>query len=295
MTGFARVNGQCVLGGETIDWLWEAKSVNGKGLEIKSRMPLGYDDLGLVLKNEAAKYLVRGNVSFNLEINRANNHKKAVVDEAFLTELTQKAIELADKFKGKITASSAAELLSLKGVVEIEENALDEEEQKILTQKMIEDFDKLCENLKKDRKSEGKKIASALADLLDKIEELVKLIEAKTESLPEKLRQKLKEQLDKFAKDVEVDEDKIAQELVLLVTRADIREEIDRLKAHINAARELLGKEEAVGRRLDFLCQELNREANTTCSKSVDIEITNWAMELKVLIEQFREQVQNIE
>lgn len=295
MTGFARVNGQCVLENETVDWLWEAKSVNGKGLEIKSRMPLGYDDLGLILKNEAAKYLVRGNICFNLEVNRTDNHKKAVVDEVFLAELTQKAIELTDKFKGKLVAPNAAELLGLKGVVEIEENTLGEEEQKILTEKMIADFDKLCANLKEDRKSEGKKIASALLDLLNKIEELVKLIENKADSLPEKLKQKLKEQLDKYAKEVSVDEDKIAQELVLLVTRADIREEIDRLKAHINAARELLSKDEAVGRRLDFLCQELNREANTTCSKSADIEITNWAMELKVLIEQFREQVQNIE
>ena len=295
MTGFARTNGQLVVNDETISWVWEAKSVNGKGLELKFRLPAGYDELTAVLKNEAAKYLVRGSVGFNLEVNSANGCKKAVVDEDFLKVLMQKAINLVEESGGKIAYPSAAELLNIKGVVEIEQEILSDDAQKELYQKIVADFIRLCENLKTGRLSEGRKMGEALGVLLDKIEEIAFFIEKKAEGLPEVLQEKLHEQLDKFARDVEVDDSRIAQEVVLLVTRADIREEIDRLKAHISAARDLLTKDEAVGRRLDFLCQELNREANTVCSKSSDIEITNSAMELKVLIEQFREQVQNIE
>lgn len=295
MTGFARVNGQFAVDDENISWVWEAKSVNGKGLELKSRLPMGYDDLSLSLKNEAAKYLTRGNISVNLDITTTQNRKKAVVDEEFLEELTQKAMALAAKYDGKVSAPDAAELLSIKGVVETEEVTLSDEQQDILKQKILADFSELCKNLHAERVVEGQKVAAALIDVLDKIAEIVVRIDNKAEELPEKLRQKLEEQLKQYAGDVAVSEDRMAQEVVLLVTRADIREEIDRLKAHIQAARDLLSKDEAVGRRLDFLCQELNREANTTCSKSTDIEITNWGMELKVLIEQFREQVQNIE
>lgn len=295
MTGFARVNGQFVAKDEIIGWVWEAKSVNGKGLELKSHLPVGYDDLSLVLKNKASNILNRGNVSVSLEITTTQNHKEAVVDEAFLEELTQKALGLVAKYDGKVIAPNAAELLSIKGVVETRENVLSDEEQNSLKEKILEDFDVLCSNLHANRIIEGQKVVVALSDLLDKIEAIVVKIDNKSGILPEKLRQKLEEQLKQYAGDVTVNEDRIAQEVVLLATRADIREEIDRLKAHVQAARELLNKNEAVGRRLDFLCQELNREANTTCSKSMDLEITNWGMELKVLIEQFREQVQNIE
>lgn len=295
MTGFARVNGQFAANDEDISWIWEAKSVNGKGLELKSRLPFGYDDLGMVLKNEAANYLNRGNISVNLEIVSTKNHKQAIIDEQLLDELAQKAISLSERFAGKVALPNAAELLAVKGVVETQDNDLNEEEQAALKQKILADFAKLCQNLRAERMVEGQKITEALQELLNKIEAIVAQIDTKADTLPEKCKQKLEEQLKQYADEVAISEDRIAQEVVLLATRADIREEIDRLKAHVKAARELLSKDEAVGRRLDFLCQELNREANTTCSKSVDIEITNWAMELKVLIEQFREQVQNIE
>ena len=124
---------------------------------------------------------------------------------------------------------------------------------------------------------------------------MVKNIENIAEQLPLKLKEKLDTQLQQYAKDININEERIAQEIVLLVTRADIREEVDRLKTHIKSAYSLLEAKDAVGRRLDFLCQELNREANTTCSKATDILVTNLGMELKALIEQFREQVQNIE
>ena len=142
---------------------------------------------------------------------------------------------------------------------------------------------------------EGEKIKNALGTILEKINEITLNIEKIFETLPEKLKEKLLAQIKSVSDDISISEDRLAQEIVLMVTRADIKEEIDRLKTHIKSAYNLLESDEAVGRRLDFLCQELNREANTTCSKASDIAITNMGMELKALIEQFREQVQNIE
>ena len=153
----------------------------------------------------------------------------------------------------------------------------------------------MCQKLKQERQKEGTKIKTALLSILHNIATIVAKIEKTAEMLPEKIKGKLTELLQQYAQDVEINEDRLAQEIVFLVTKADIREEIDRLKAHIKSAEQMLETDEAVGRKLDFLCQELNREANTTCSKAADIMITDWGMELKALIEQFREQVQNIE
>ena len=191
---------------------------------------------------------------------------------------------------------SPGEILSIRGVVETAENKLSEEEEILLIEDVKKGFEFVCEKLLLDRRAEGEKIGSALTDILDKIAERVGKIEVIAEILP----QKLKERLNRFIKellsaDSQISEDRLVQGVCLYVARADIREEVDRLKAHIKTARHLLESGEAVGRRLDFLCQELNREANTTCSKSCDIEITNLGMELKTLIEQFREQVQNVE
>ena len=144
-------------------------------------------------------------------------------------------------------------------------------------------------------KKEGDKIRLVLKDILSNIELVVRDVENLAIGLPCKLKERLNSLLKQYNGDISVTEDRIAQEIVLLITRADIKEEIDRLKTHIKSAYVLLESKDAVGRRLDFLCQELNREANTTCSKAADIAITNLGMELKALIEQFREQVQNIE
>ena len=295
MTGFARVNGQVALNGQDVGWVWEIKSVNGKGLDIKSRLPWGYEELGMELKNLAQPYLARGSVNASLEINFATANKKALIDEKLLEDLTQRAVLLVESNKGKVSAPSAAELLGLKGVVELQDDGLSEEARNILCQKILADFVVLCQNLHSERMREGEKIKSALIQILDKIAGNVGKIEACAEGLPQMLQAKLKGQLRQLNSEIEFSEERVAQEVVLLVTRADIREEIDRLKAHIKSAFEMLDEKGAMGRRLDFLCQELNREANTTCSKSTTIEITNLGMELKALIEQFREQVQNIE
>ena len=295
MTGFARINGALSLGDNNVSWSWEVKSVNGKGLDIKYRLPMGYDDLALVLKSKALDVLNRGSVSAFLDVAYENNFKKIKIDDKLLDDLTLKAIELSQKFEGKLTYPSAAELLGLKGVVELEESVVNDEVLSQLKDNILDDFVSVCNLLQQDRQKEGEKIKEVLLVILAKIEIVVKNIEKIAEQLPLKLKEKLESQLQQYAKDVNVSEERIAQEVVLLITRADIREEIDRLKTHLKSAYSLLESKDAVGRRLDFLCQELNREANTTCSKAMDIYVTNLGMELKALIEQFREQVQNIE
>ena len=295
MTGFARINGNMQMTGENISWIWEIKSVNGKSLDIKMRLPAGYDDMALTLKIIVGKYLSRGSVNAGLEIIREKNSRKIKIDDDLLKCLTERVILLDKEYGDKLARSSAAELLAQHGVIEWEENAADEKETALLRQRLTEDFTAACAKLQKDRCAEGAKIKTALSALLDTIESLTAEIEKIAETLPQKLKNKLSGLLQQYADDIEISKDRLAQEVVFLVTRADIREEIDRLKAHVKTARQLLASDEAVGRRLDFLCQELNREANTACSKAADIAITDLGMKLKALIEQFREQVQNIE
>lgn len=295
MTGFARANGSLAFDNEHISWIWEIKSVNGKSLDIKMRLPAGYDDMMFALKNKAAEYLNRGSVSVYLEVEQEQKSKKICIDDNLLQALAEQAFALQDKYGDRLARPSATDLLGQRGVVELEENVLNPEGEEVLRRKIAEDFEAVCKSLCADRQKEGEKIKIVLQNILVQIEKVVFDIEKAAASLPEKLKEKLSSQLLQYAGVAEISEERIAQEIVLLITRADIREEVDRLKAHLKSAYQLLDKNEAVGRRLDFLCQELNREANTTCSKSADIAITDMGMELKALIEQFREQVQNIE
>ena len=295
MTGFARVQGSFQTASETINWVWEIKSVNNKSLDIKLKLPFGFEEQSLLYKAKTAEFLTRGSVSAFLEIEHEQQVKKVKIDEELLRQLTQKAVALTEEFSGKLGPSTAAALLSQRGVVEFEETDLSEQEQEDFHQVLLKGFCEVCQKLQENRRAEGEKIGQALVAILDKVSGIVENIEKIAEELPQKLKEKLSAQIKELAGDLVLSEDRLAQEVVLLVTRADIREEIDRLKTHIQSAHALLQAKEAVGRRLDFLCQELNREANTTCSKAMDINLTNFGMELKALIEQFREQVQNIE
>lgn len=295
MTGFARQSGTAVLQEEAFDWIWEIKSVNGKSLEIKMKMPNGYESRMAELRNIAARFLVRGNVAAYLEVKQQNEQPTVKINEDLLAQVTQTAIALFKKNADWLDKPSASELLNLRGVLECEEKTLSEENEECLWQKIAQSFAEVCGQLQKDRQAEGAKIKTALENILSQIKTTVDEIEQIAVTLPLKMKEKLNEQVKQWAEGVEVSEDRLAQELVLYVTRADIREEVDRLHAHIKTAQNLLNEDGGVGRRLDFLCQELNREANTTCSKSCDIELTNLGMKLKALIEQFREQVQNIE
>lgn len=296
MTGFARQSGEVLLGENQFSWVWEAKSVNGKNPEFKSKLPAAEEDLSLQLKAIAAKYLLRGNVSAYLDLKNSCVKSSVKINQELLDELTQKAIILYQQHAESLQKPLSSDLLMVKGVVEIEDSVLSEEESNELKRRLLEDFEVLCRKLAEDRRKEGEKMKRVLDAILSDISCIVARIGEIAAEMPAKLKTKLEEQLKRWTDPAQqLSEDRIAQELVFYVTKADIREEIDRLQAHIKTARDLLDSQEAVGRRLDFLCQELNREANTTCSKSCDIELTNLGMDLKALIEQFREQVQNIE
>lgn len=297
MTGFARVNDSIQISGIDYSWFWELKSVNGKSLEVKTKLPYWLDTIALTLKNKTAEYLSRGNIYACLDILIQNQEPKVKVNESLLQQLANQALEIYRQNPSEWQKPNPADMLNIRGVVEVEDSQLDEEHLEYLQNRIVSSFVECLNILVKDRQAEGNKIVSVLSGLLTETEGVVKKIESIAMNVPERLKAKLMQQLDLLLEAAanQISEERLAQEMVLLINRADIKEEIDRLNAHIKTAKELLGTDGAVGRRLDFLCQELNRETNTICSKSTEIELTNCGMQLKTLIEQFREQVQNIE
>ena len=297
MTGFARKNGEKAFENNAFNWFWEVKSVNGKALDFKVKVPSALDGaLSLSLKSILSKYFARGSFSIFLDLKSSYHKADILLDDNLLQKLTIKAIELYETYADKLQKPSVGDLLALRGVYEIDDAKLSEEDEKLLVSALLESFETACIKMQKDRQAEGEKMKKALLDILDKIANIVAKIEKIADTQPEKLKEKLQTQIASWLEPSnKISEERLAQEVALYVAKADIREEVDRLKAHLVTARDLLNGNETVGRRLDFLCQEFNREANTTCSKSCDIELTNLGMELKTLIEQFREQVQNIE
>lgn len=296
MTGFARTGGEINSEGCRFSWFWEIKSVNGKALDVKVKLPAQFENLGLTIKNTAAKFASRGSVSILLNFDNENREQEVKINEKLLQTLAIKAVELYESYPDKFQKPAASDLLNARGVIESREQFLDEEHQLLLERKLLESLERGCRDWQNDRIQEGEKIRTVLLAIVGKIQRNVDEIESLALEFPQKLKEKLLQQIKELLDNATpVSEERLAQEVTLYVARADIREEIDRLQAHLKTARDLLSKGGTPGRRLDFLCQELNREANTTCSKSCDIEVTNLGMELKTLIEQLREQVQNIE
>lgn len=296
MTGFARLKKSISLEETNVSWTWEIRSVNGRFLDVKIKLPATFEHLQQQLKTVAASCLSRGNVTAMLMMENNDNDVQVRINEKLLEDLMMQLNAVSERISGKKESAAPADLLSVRGVVECRDNTLGEEAQKQLDKVLVESFGEVCAVLKADRGEEGRKIKKALEAIIANIEEVVGRIDAIAAKLPPKIKEKLEEQLRQWLEPGnEISEDRLAQEIVFYVNRADVREEINRLQAHIKTAYELLNSDEAIGRRLDFLCQELGREANTTSSKSADIALTNAAVELKTLIEQLREQVQNIE
>jgi uncharacterized protein (TIGR00255 family) len=288
MTGFARVEGEAA----GISWVWELKSVNGRSLDLRLRLPPGYDGLEAALRAALARRLRRGNISANLTVNRIAPPTIRVNREmldgvlALIRELTNEVEAAPPRLDG---------LIGLRGIIETVEDEPDdviEARRELLTAAWNDALDRLVAA----RGEEGARLGAVLTAQLGELAELVAAASASAAAQPEALRARLAQSLAALDDLVPgMPQDRVAQELALLVSRGDIREELDRLRAHIAQAGDLLGKDEAIGRQLDFLCQELNREANTLCSKSADIELTRIGLSLKVAVEQFREQVQNLE
>ena len=288
MTGFARTEGD----GLGISWVWEIKSVNGKSLDLRLRLAQGFDAVEPQLRALLAQRFRRGNFSASLVVTRTAPAVLRVNREA-LAQL----VALMNELAGKIEAAPPRldGLLALRGVVEsVEEESdtiLDERRQAVLNS-WATGLDRLALA----RVEEGARLAVVLRTQLAEIAALVDAATGCAAIQPAAIRERLRTMLVSVADLVpSMLEDRVAQEMALLIARADVREELERLRAHIDQAADLLLQEAAVGRRLDFLCQELNREANTLCSKSADIELTRVGLALKAAAEQFREQVQNIE
>jgi uncharacterized protein (TIGR00255 family) len=290
MTGFARAEGEV----DGIAWAWELKSVNGKSLDLRFRLPPGFDSLELPVRALLSERLKRGSLTVNLAIARTGAAASLHVNRAALDQVLALARELGREIGA--APPSIDGLLAIRGVLDSGEEVLDAAVRERREAALLAGCRKAVDALCAMRRVEGGRLESVLADRLREIGDLVAAAEATAAAQPDAIRQRLKELVDGL-KDVvpTMPVERLAQEAALLVAKADIREELDRLGAHIAAARELLAEGNAVGRRLDFLCQEFNREANTLCSKSADVELTRIGLALKAAIEQLREQVQNIE
>ena len=288
MTGFARAEGD-ELG---ISWVWETKSVNGKSLDLRLRLAPGFDALEPRLRAMLAQRFRRGNISAVLAITRTA--PPAVrVNRVALAQLVSLMNELAREVDAAPPRLDG--LLALRGVVE----TVEDDEEAVLEGRrsaVLDSWESALGRLAVARAEEGARLALLLGDQLEEMAVLVRAAGDCAAAQPETIRERLKTMLASLADLVPgLPEDRVAQEMALLIARSDVREELERLRAHIDQAADLLRQEAAVGRRLDFLCQELNREANTLCSKSADIELTRVGLALKAAAEQFREQVQNIE
>ena len=290
MTGFARSHG---ASGPYV-FEWELKSVNAKGFDLRVRMPQGWDELEAFAKKRAAELLTRGTVYANLTVKRANALSTVRINEDVLASIVKVAGQLAARIDA--VAPSIDGLLAIKGVIEVVEPESDEEEDKAARAAAAEAFDKALADLVAMRQREGVALGQILSQRMNEVEALAKKAEAAPGRKPEAIRTRLAEQVAALLETSDrFDADRLTQEALLIAARADIREELDRIASHITQARELIAKGGPIGRRLDFLAQEFHREVNTCCSKSNDIELTNTGLEMKNVVEQFREQVQNLE
>ena len=295
MTGFARHAGSH----DNASFVWEIRSVNGRGLDLRLRLPAGLDGLEPVLREAAGKRLKRGNVSATLTLKR-ESQAAMMVDEAALEGFLRHALALSERIPGAMVPRAEA-LLALPGVIRpaLAEDVADDSEatrQEALAATLAAGFDVALAALDRARRDEGARLAAIAADLLDAIRRLVAVARAHAPEQAAQHRARLQSALADLLGDADpVPQERLAQEIALLATKSDVREELDRLDAHVEAAQVLLAEPAPVGRRLDFLMQEFNREANTLCSKSASLELTAIGLDLKATIEQLREQVQNIE
>jgi len=290
MTGFARQHGS--EGGVT--WTWEVKSVNGRALDLRCRLPQGYESLDTTARGLVASYCARGNLQLNLSIDRIAAPSRVQVNRALLDQV----IALTKELEGQVEAAPPRldGLLGIRGVIELVDEADDPEAMAAREAAMAQNLKAALSDLVTARRAEGQRLHALVAAHLATISKLVEAAAATAGAQPEALRERLKTQLDELLEARPgLPEERLAQEAAVLIGKADVREELDRLRAHLEAAGDLLAEGGPVGRRLDFLCQELNREANTLCSKSPDVELTRIGLELKTAVEQLREQVQNLE
>ncbi|MGX5665787.1 YicC/YloC family endoribonuclease [Rhizobium daejeonense] len=291
MTGFARAEGTS----GRYRWAWELRSVNGKGLDIRMRLPQGMESFEPEVRRLLGQHLTRGNIQVGLNVSVSENRVEAVLNrdalDAVLRLRDELGTDLVDPAPLRLDA-----LMAIRGLVDFRETQDDKAALAARDADILAGLEQAARALCDMRKTEGDALCRLLSDHVSSIQDLVQKVEADPSRQPEEIARKLEAQLAALLdSSPSLDRDRLHAEAALLATKADLREEIDRLKAHVTAARDLLSMGGPIGRKLDFLAQEFNRESNTICSKSNAVAVTTAGIELKVVIDQFREQVQNLE
>ncbi len=291
MTGFARTDGVA----EGVVWAWEVRSVNGRGLDVRLRLPPGYEAIEGQTREAAAKVLSRGNVNATLIVEKQTASTGVRLNEAILADVVKAARRVSDLTGG--APPDTAALLGVKGVLEMGDNGIEDAEMRARREKQVlAGFEAAVAKLATARRSEGDKLKAIILDQVAEVERIAGEVQASPSRSVDAVRSRLKDNISRLMEAADgFDAERLHQEAVLMATRADVEEELARLRAHVAAAREIAAETGAVGRKLDFLAQEFNREANTLCSKANAVDITRLGLALKTVIDQFREQVQNVE
>ena len=290
MTGFGLHRGEA----EGLSWVWELKSVNGKALDLRLRLPPGFEALETTLRTRLSQHIKRGNVQANLSVTSQMESAPLTVNEAVLAQLVTVAERIRQKHGGGPVA--VEQLLGLRGVVEQAQPQGPAELAEKHGAILLASFEAAAAALDEARRNEGQRLKLIIEQQLQKIHDLTIAARDCPARSVEAVKARLAEQVAKLVDSGhKLEPDRLHQEAVMIATRADIQEEIDRLFAHVSEARVLITGREPSGRKLDFLAQEFNREANTLCSKSQDISLTSIGLDLKTVIDQMREQIQNIE
>ena len=284
MTGFARASGER----QGLFWQWEIKSVNGKALDVRLRVPAGFEALETPVRVALASAFRRGNLQVSLSISGQVARETVRLNSDILDRLVEVGEALRDRIGGEPLRADV--LLSIKGVVEVTA------EPEARNAVMLESFQEALRSLASARREEGDRLNTVVSAQVQHIAELAEAARHNPSRTPEAVRARLAEQVSRLMETgAALDPDRLHQEAVIVATRADIQEELDRLSSHVEAAQSLLASNDAIGRKFDFLAQEFNREANTLCSKAADRSMTAIGLDLKTVIDQLREQVQNIE
>ncbi|MCJ2116426.1 YicC family protein [Methylobacterium sp. J-001] len=286
MTGFARAAGTS----GAVQWAWEVRSVNGRGLDVRIRVPAGYDGLGETARTALQKTLSRGQCQLTLTVTKPEQAARVRINETLLASLAQ-AVARVPVPEGVAPATMDG-LLGVRGVIEVEDEAAAETDS--LARDLAEGVVRVVADLVEARRAEGRQLAEVVTAQVERIAALTRAAEDNPARKPEAVRARLVAAIEALG-GTHLDPDRLHQEAMLLAGKADVREELDRLHAHVASARELLAAGGAIGRRLDFLAQEFGREANTLCAKANDISLSRIGLDLKAVVEQLREQVQNIE
>jgi uncharacterized protein (TIGR00255 family) len=289
MTGFARAEGEHA--GQR--WIWELKSVNGRGLDVKLRTPPGFDAIEPAVRAATNAKFKRGSVQASLSLAR---DAAAAPPLKIDVELAERLIAAGEQFKGRAAKPRWDGILSIRGVVQSEDAAdQSEEERAALEAALIAGFSVALEGLAQARQAEGRSLATIFSDSADRLDAGIAAARVCAAAAPAAALDRIRQRLESLAPELKIDPQRLAQEAAIAATRADVQEELERLSAHAGELRSLITKPEPAGRRLDFLSQELTREANTLCSKSADLELTRIGLDLKTVVDQIKEQAANVE